>query len=266
MVAVMVAWSRPPSSSSAGAVPVGADHSPVALAEQIGDLACTQPGCGAATGLPCDYVDRRGRACGTAWCPDHRLVIDARVYCRRHAGVVSALPVGLASSWVPMPDLENRAPSLVSWVAREVDADVRDLLLGEAGLGDGAQIVTDPVYLVFVGCDRRRAWERAWKVVDRTGWSLRVALVVEECADAEVAVRVSSRIVERLTPPWIVQRLHGAQPAVEVDAQRRKDFDRRVCGIIRKGIDRERGRDAPRAREEPSPPPTWPAATSPQLS
>jgi hypothetical protein len=206
-----------------------------------GDQPCTQPGCGNGTGLACEYVDRRGHCCGTAWCPEHRLVIDGRVYCRRHAGVVSALPVGYVGHTAPIPDLETRAPSLVSWVAREVDADIRQLLLAEFGEG-GVQLVTDPVYLVFVGSDRRRAWERAWKLVDRSGQSLRVALLVEEGADAEVAIRVNTAILERLAPPWIVQRLHGALPPPEVDAQRRKDFNRRLLGIIGKGVLREAAR------------------------
>lgn len=152
--------------------------------------------------------------------------------------MVSALPAGHVGHTAPMPDLETRAPSLVSWVAREVDADIRQLLL--AGLrADQARLVTDPVYLVFIGCDRRRAWERAWKLVDHAGRSLRIALRVEECADAEVEIRVNAESVDRLTPPWIVQRLHGAMPPPEVDAQRRKDFNRRLLGVIHRGIERD---------------------------
>jgi hypothetical protein len=208
--------------------------------QPTGDLLCTQPGCGRSTGLDCEYVDRRGRACGTAWCPDHRLVIDAHVYCRRHAGVMSALPAGYAGSAAPLPDLDNRAPSLVSWVAREIDADLRQLLLAESIPGQGSELLTDPVHPVFVGGDRRRAWERAWKLVDRHAGSLRVSLLVEECADAEVAVRVNSAIADRLSPPWIVQRLHGAQPPPEIDVQRRRDFNRRLLAIVRRGIEEER--------------------------
>jgi hypothetical protein len=232
----MASWSRsrPPITISG----VGAERGTAVLVDLAGDQRCTQPGCGRTTGLACEYVDRRGHDCRTSWCPDHRLVIDGRVYCRRHAGVVSALPVGYVGHTAPMPDLETRAPSLVSWVAREVDADIRQLLL--AGLRDDrARLVTDPVYLVFIGCDRRRAWERAWKLVDYSGESLRIALLVEECADAEVEVRVNAEIVDRLTPPWIVQRLHGAMPPPEVDAQRRKDFNRRLLGVIHQGIERE---------------------------
>jgi hypothetical protein len=50
---------------------------------------------------------------------------------------------------------------------------------------------------------------------------------------------VNAEIVDRLTPPWIVQRLHGALPPPEVDAQRRKDFNRRLLGIIHRGMERE---------------------------
>jgi len=177
------------------------------------------------------------------------MVIDGRVYCRRHAGVVSALPGGYLANAAPLPDLENRAPSLVSWVAREVDADIRQLLLSVPGPGEVTQLLTDPVYLVFTGGDRRRAWERAWKLVDQTGHTLRVSLLVEEWADAEVAVRVNMTIVERLMPPWIAQRLHGALPPPELDAQRRKDFNRRLLAALQAGIDRQEGR-----RGAPGPP------------
>lgn len=233
----MSSWSRartPVETAPAG----GGEPQSASYADLAGDQPCTQPGCGQSTGVVCEYVDRRARACPTAWCPEHRLVIDDRVYCRRHAGVVSALPVGYVGHAAPMPDLETRAPSLASWVAREVDEDLRELLLRE--LSDGrSQLVTDPVYLVFIGSDRRRAWERAWKLVDQLGRSLRVSLLVEECADAEVAVRVNSEIIDRLVPPWIVQRLHGAEPPPEVDAQRRKDFNRRLLGVVIRGMERE---------------------------
>ncbi|HXZ99573.1 MAG TPA: hypothetical protein VEK76_04410 [Candidatus Binatia bacterium] len=235
----MPSWSTP---RHAGNAKRGGGLEPgtPSVAERIGDFLCTQPGCGRQTGLLCEYVDRRGRACRTGWCPEHRLVIDGRVYCRRHAGVVSALPAGFVGHAAPLPDLDNRSPSLVSWVAREVDADIRELLLTELGSGDEAQVVTDPVYPVFTGSDRRRGWERAWKIIDGGRSPLRISLLVEECADAEVAVRVNADIVERLAPPWIVQRLHGSLPPPEVDAQRRKDFNRRLLGIVRKGVERER--------------------------
>jgi hypothetical protein len=189
--------------------------------------------------LACAYVDRRGLGCGTAWCSDHHLVVEDRAYCRRHAGVVSAMPGGDIRGSAPLPDVENRSPSLVSWVAREVDADIRYLLAAELIQGGAAELVADPVHPIFTGSDRRRAWERAWKLVAHAAPSLRVSLIVEECADAEVAVAVNATVVDRLTPPWILQRLHGGV-SPEVDAQRRKEFNRVLLGTVRRGIDRER--------------------------
>jgi hypothetical protein len=210
------------------------------VAQMPGDLPCTEGGCERTTALACQYVDRRNRSCQSAWCPEHRLVIDGQIFCRRHAGVVSALPGAGTHRNLPLPDLENRAPSLVSWVARELDADIRRLLLAELPSNSGAQLITDPVYLVFVGADRQRAWERSWKLVDHTGHSLRVALIVEEDADAEIGVKIGSQIIDRLLPPWIVQRLHGAPPPPAVDAHRRDEFNRRIIESIRAGIAHER--------------------------
>jgi len=112
---------------------------------------CTQGGCTSHEGAPCEYVDRRGRECRTAWCPEHRVTIEDRVYCRRHAGVVSALPSLDSSLSVSLPDLDNRAPSLVGWVSRQIDGDVWRLLLKELSSGSGGQLIADPVTLIFVG-------------------------------------------------------------------------------------------------------------------
>jgi hypothetical protein len=209
-----------------------------AASRQEGQLPCSEDGCAEATAVGCGYVDRRSRRCSTAWCPRHRIVIDGRVYCRRHAGTVSALPDG-AQSASPLPDLNNRAPSLVSWVAREVDADIRTMLLTHAPEDSGAQLVADPVFLIFLGPERQRAWERAWKLATHTGLSLRVALQVDEDADAEVAVKVGARVLGRFVPPWIAQRIRGEKLSEEVDAQRRAEFNKTILDTIARGLDHE---------------------------
>ena len=210
-----------------------------ALSRLEGALACNEQGCLESNGVACQYVDRRNRACKSAWCPAHRIVMDTQVFCRRHAGVVSALPGGPGGT-APLPDLENRAPSLVSWVARELDADIRAVLLKEVAAQGGAQLIADPVCLIFLGTERRRAWERAWKLATHTGLAIRVGLQVEEDADAEVAVKIGANVVDRVVPPWIVQRLHRDSPSAEVDADRRREFNRRLLGAITKGVGRER--------------------------
>lgn len=203
---------------------------------QEGVALCCEKGCEEQTGVQCAYIDRKNRACPTAWCPAHALVIHGQVYCRRHAGTISALGLHSVEAGV-LPDLDNRAPSLVSWVAREVDADVRQILAEHAG--PGYKLSVDPVYLVFLGANRRRAWERVWKVSDHTGHSLRVALVVEEEADVEVAVKVGSLVRARIVPPWIASRLRRRPVDPYEDARRRKDFNARVLEAVRAGVAEE---------------------------
>ncbi|GAC1337778.1 MAG: hypothetical protein NVSMB29_02650 [Candidatus Dormibacteria bacterium] len=211
-------------------------------AAQLGTSPCSFVACTDTTAVPCEYIDRRSHRCGTAWCPQHRIVVDSRVFCRRHAGTVSALPGGpLTGS--PLPDLDNRAPSLVSWVAREVDAEIRQLLLSQAGEDGAAQLIVDPVFLIFLGRERKRAWERSWKLVDHRGTALRVALQVEEDDNAAITIKVGSNFVGRVTPPWIAQRLARLPVSAEVDAERRQQFNQDILDIITPAVHREAALD-----------------------
>jgi hypothetical protein len=205
----------------------------------LGELPCTQSGCSATTGIECEYVDRRSRRCRTAWCPIHRVVVRDGVYCRRHAGVVAAVPNDMLNTRSPLPDLENRAPSLVNWVANEVDAQVRRLLLRELDSVGGGELLADPTTLVFVGIDRKRAWERAWKLVSHDAPTGRVSLLVEEEADTEVAVKVGFNVVDRLVPPWIAHREMMTASAAE-DRRLRDQFNEHILDAIDRGLARER--------------------------
>ena len=201
---------------------------------------CTQAGCTSREAAPCEYVDRRGRECRTAWCVEHRVTIEDRVYCRRHAGVVSALPSLDSNSQVSLPDLDNRAPSLVGWVSRQIDGDVWRLLLKELAAGSGAQLVADPVTLVFEGIGRQRAWERSWRLDSHIGIALRVSILVEEIDDTKITVKVGGNTVEQLVPPWIQHRVRGEAVAPDEDRKEREDFYQRLLDSIERGLGHER--------------------------
>jgi hypothetical protein len=209
------------------------------LAARLGTLPCNERGCNETTGIACSYVDRRDRNCRTAWCPAHRMVVDEQIYCRRHAGVVSALPTETALS-TPLPDLENRAPSLVGWMARQIDADVWRLMLRELDAAAGGQLIADPVTLVFIGVERQRAWERTWKLATHEGDKHRVSLVVEEADDHEVVVKVGANVVDRVVPPWIAHRHAGETVTPEEDMRERQELNRRVLAAVERGLLRER--------------------------
>ena len=161
------------------------------------------------------------------------MTIEDRVYCRRHAGVVSALPSLDNSLAVSLPDLDNRAPSLVGWVSRQIDGDVWRLLLKELSSGSGGQLVADPVTLIFVGIGRQRAWERAWRLDSHVGIAHRVSIVVEESDDTVVTVKVGGNAVEQVVPPWILHRVRGETVPADEDRKEREEFYQRVLELDR---------------------------------
>src|SRR5215469_8945766 len=80
---------------------------------------CTRTGCPDPAVTDCHYVDRDGDACGTSWCLDHLEVMGDEAYCIRHSGIMRALHgTALAGH---RPPVGNRAASLVSWVANDMD-------------------------------------------------------------------------------------------------------------------------------------------------
>jgi hypothetical protein len=202
----------------------------------VGSLPCSQRDCSNQTAEACGYVDRRSRSCGMAWCPDHQSIVGGVVYCRRHAGVVRALQ---GQSQTVMPDIENRAPSLVNWVGRDVEQVIQEIVTGYRSELGTDTLVADPVSLVFLGPERARVWERSWKLVDHTGWNLRVALEVDEVRDTEVAVRVGRNVVARMTPPWIDARRRGEVVAPDVDAEQRAEFYRGIASAVTSAIEHE---------------------------
>ncbi|MHB8718782.1 MAG: hypothetical protein ACYDAC_07815 [Candidatus Dormibacteria bacterium] len=187
-----------------------------ALRTLPGEWPCSEADCRAATGMRCEFVDRRGRRCDTAWCPQHRLVADAEVLCRRHASVraaLAALPSGDAS---PAPDVDVRCPALVNWVSFGIDRAVRTLL----GAPD-TEVVSGPVWLHVDPAGRGRSWLRCWNGAAHT-----VCLGVGESEPAEVAVLVDGGEVVRLIPPWIADRGQGASQAAR----------RRFCDSVLRAV------------------------------
>ena len=183
-----------------------------------GGMPCSEEGCTAATGLHCGYVDRRGRACDTAWCPEHRAVLDGSVVCRRHFGTMA----GLHGAPVHLPDLDNRAPSLVAWIGRRLEPSITAVLAGHA-LG-GAEVGTVPVHAIHTGRDRIRVWERSWSVVGDGGRRLSVVLEVSEEDPTRLVLRVGRSLLAHVVPPWIEHREAGVELPPDVEEAHRQDF------------------------------------------
>src|SRR5665213_1849699 len=142
--------------------------------ENSATASCSRASCPNEAAFTCAYVDRRRHACATAWCPNHGVDIKGIHYCPRHAStVISVGEEAIAAGH--LPELENRVPSLVYWVGRDLDSDVPVILATVINETDNESLMVDPVALVAGGGRQDvRRWERNWKVVSHTGISQRV--------------------------------------------------------------------------------------------
>jgi hypothetical protein len=216
-------------------------HRPTEFASPIGTLPCSEQGCRNETAIMCAYHDRRGRACTVAFCPDHWSEVGGVVYCRRHAGTISAM--GADTEIGALPELENRGPSLVSWVADEIGPEVEGLLRRAARGGESVK--TESAVKVIFDHKRRRRWERSWKLIEPTGISLKVALTVNEDEDdALIDVRVNSNVIARGVPPWIARRRAGLGVGGQVDKDQRELFHRFFINHIAEEVAAQRTADA----------------------
>jgi hypothetical protein len=162
--------------------------------ERSGALPCSQPGCTALDALPCAYVDRRQRECPTAWCGSHRHIAFNAICCRRHVGIIEAL--GADHPDLPLPDLDNRAPSLANWVGRDLDTPIRTLL--QTGFPGQTMNVTS---MVSGGSWHDRTWGRSWKVISPQGVDCSVSVTVLEADDSTVRVAYDGKGILEVTPP-----------------------------------------------------------------
>ena len=210
-------------------------------------MSCTMPGCSNDTALPCAYRDRWRRACPTALCPAHRVTVTGIAYCRRHAGTVQAIGE-LSMDSHGRPDLDDRTPSLVNWIARDLDTNIRALLACTTLAGES--IVVDEVVRLARDRNRTARWERSWRILENTGIVLKVTVRVSEEDDSRVHVTVGSEVVADAVPPWIARRREGAEVEAPIDIMQRQRFYRSLEESIAGAVRRFRVRgDRPGSRQ-----------------
>jgi hypothetical protein len=199
---------------------------PVAPWRAHGSLACSEYACPRHDGVTCAYVDRRGRRCPTAWCPDHQTVIESRAFCRRHARVVASAGTGEFEMGQALPDVDNRSPSLADYVGDALEPRVLDLLQRLCRPGTNDQLAAEPLRVIHPTSGGGRRWDRSWKIYDHTGVIVQVAVVADESRDPEVAVRVGRNIVGQGVPPWIARRAQGlpSLPPAQDAAERERFY------------------------------------------
>ena len=206
----------------------------------IGTLPCSERGCADQTAISCAYRDRRGQLCGMPFCSHHWAMVEGSIYCRRHGGTVTAL--GSASQSGGLPEVDNRGPSLVNWVAQAISGGVEELL--QAAAREVESVKTETEVSVVFDQNRRRRWERSWKLIENTGVNLKVALqVAEDEDDALIDARVGSVVVARGVPPWIARRRAGQQVDSQADLNQRELFRRFFLDHIAAEVTLQRAAD-----------------------
>ena len=201
---------------------------------------CTVPGCPNTDALRCEYRDRRGHLCPVSFCPDHGTVIEGAPYCRRHASTVRAIGA-LASDPNGRPDLDDRTPSLVNWISRELDGHIRAQL--EAAAGEGESVVSDDAVHLSRDQNRNLRWERSWRLVENTGLVLKISIHVSAENDELVRINVGSEMVADGIPPWIARRKMGEDVDVSIDVAQRQLFYLYLQESIAKAVAEFRGGD-----------------------
>lgn len=193
---------------------------------------CTAAGCRRRDVTRCSYVDRRDRACVTVWCPEHVVDVAGIAFCRRHASTMTAIE---GSEMIAgMPDLDNRAASLASWVARDVDAAVRHALESVAP-ADGT-VIAGPVAVAPSAEGASHRWVKTWRLVREHEVIRAVSVEVDEEDDTEVVARTEGELVGRGRPPWIEGRSNGRRVDPATDAVRRRDFSEAVARSIEHAV------------------------------
>lgn len=199
----------------------------------IGEHACSEHRCLASNAARCSYVDRRNHRCKTAWCPDHQLLLEGKVYCRRHANTLDALGDTEPAFTFGLPDVDNRAPSLVRWICNDIDANVRELL--EARMSANETFGRTKVHPVK-GSDGVTRWESTWQTFDHTGSRMRVSVEVSESEPERVKIRVGQQVVFGEDPPWIFHRRQNLHVPPEMDKADRETFYRLITQAIAHGV------------------------------
>ena len=202
-------------------------------------IACTMGGCSNATAQLCAYRDRRERSCAATICPAHGISLGGRTYCRRHAGTVQAIGE-LARDQSARPDVDDRAPSLVDWIGRDIDRDIRTLLARAARPGE--TVIADDAARLAHDFRRNARWERSWRLIESTGPILNVTLHVAQDDDSLVRVRVGTETVADGVPPWIARRRDGQDVEAAIDISQRRLFYRYLEETISEAVARFRDR------------------------
>src|SRR5581483_6698778 len=111
-----------------------------------------------------------------------------------------------------LPDLDNRAPSLVAYVADAIEPAVLGMLSEFCASGAGEHISSDGLRGIH-SLRHKTRWLRSWYIANQTGVLVQVAVQIDEATDPLVSITVDRAVVASGVPPWIRARTTGNEDA-----------------------------------------------------
>ncbi len=154
----------------------------------------------------CAYIDQWGWRCSEPMCSAHGLTFGDEMFCVRHAGFFLTLGGDEPALDAEHADPFGRRPSLMTWVPRLLDRDVRGMLAAAAHAGVGAPVAT--TQSVRASGTDAVAWETRWELLGPEP-RLSVALELEGYCDPAIVVRVGGMVVMRELAEWLRYHIHG---------------------------------------------------------
>ena len=189
---------------------------------------CFSLGCKHHPAYRCSYIDRDGMHCMSDWCDEHVVTVDSQPYCRRCSGIVSIIGHLPHDQW---PSLNNRAPSLVAWVAYDLDDPIQSMLEKAAFGRPNMQISQQAIG------SQASAWSFGWHLSIDGLVAHSIFLEVSEAKDSYFTVIVDGQRVVIAEPPWITRRREGKWVPEYQDQNERQAFyaeiSRRIAGALR---------------------------------
>ncbi len=166
------------------------------IADELGILPCNALGCAERTGVACDHIDRRGRFCVTAWCPDHRHTLNDRAYCAIHAAQATGM----------LPIEREPAAVVVTWCAAAAEDDVASIL---NAIGARIGAITEAESMkATADAQGNRVWQRSWCLRGTDGVVGRVALSTNEAAVEWVHLSVDDCVIRAIALPALSSEQH----------------------------------------------------------
>jgi len=191
----------------------------IAESEGCGGNRCSQITVG-----HCDYVDLWGWKCDAPFCSGHGVDLVDGSLCLEHAALFYSVGGDEPVLEAELADVYGQTPSLLRWVSRGIDLDIREMLTPESEeipVGFEQRVLATPTSSL--------RWEAEWW---RDDIDVRVGLVVEDGSGPSFTVMCKFDELYAETPEWLLHHRLGMSLEDEQEQRMRSECLGRVAAAV----------------------------------